>query len=491
MRTRSPIRALAAALVTLTAVGATTVTARAEDHDHPSIVLDVGHVDAIDVVDEAGQLVLKVHDDTHLHDPGSVSHDPADVLFHVKPEAEFVVPEGLPASYDFIGDAGDTVWLLPQTQNDNPDVVWMGWASQRLGTGVTAGNMTLTMVGVDGPGDVLLFQNDAFGAPINKWGQGAGFPTSIPLAQNAHVHSNWVFTAEGEYEITFRVSGTTPGGQPISSDDTVYHVAVGELPEEEPAPALSISGLASSYDVGDPVSLTAVQDPPTSQDHYHWFVKPAGAADYSVVPGEAGGSYAFTATESHNGAQVVVKLYDHDHAVIAESPPVTLSVGGGAPTPDLSQTITASLDEADGALLVSVDPDDRQVQLTPLELTGNASAFTATGDLRPVRVIDTRSAAPGWSVAGQSSDFTDGAAGTISSSGLGWAPIVTDQAPNQGAVAGSGVAPGDGLGTSRTLASAPSGSGRGTATLGAGLDLEAPTETEPGTYTALLTLTAI
>ena len=64
-----------------------------------------------------------------------------------------------------------------------------------------------------------------------------------------------------------------------------------------------------------------------------------------------------------------------------------------------------------------------------------------------------------------------------------------------GAVPGAAVAPalggGAGLAASSVLASATDGHGAGSATLGAGLDLRVPAETAPGTYSALLTLTAI
>ncbi len=492
MTTRSFIRSLLAVVLTLGALAAMVGRAAAAPGD---FVLGVGHVDGVDLQVDAGRLVLKVQDDTGLYTTGPVTRDPADVLFHVRPEAERTVPAGLPPAYGFLGPPGTPIWLLPQVQQENPDVVWLGWSSQRA-LGVTAGSMTLHMVDAEGPGDVKLFQTDFAGLPINKWGSAPDFATSIPLAQNSHVHSNWVFTAAGSYTITFRVDGTTTGGQPISTGDVAYSFQVGALASPDPVPDLSISGLAAGYDVGDPITLTAVQDPPTSRDRYQWFVKAAGAADYAVVPGAVTATYAFTAEAAHDGAQVIVKLYGDDDALVAESAPVTLQVNAPDPDPDpdpvppLSQTITASLDEADGALLVSVDPNDRQVQLSALELN-SAGAFTAAGQLRPVRVIDTRSATPGWNVSGQSSAFTNGTGGTIAATGLGWTPAVAAQGPAQGVVAGTPVEPGAGLATSRTLASAPAGAGRGTATLGAGLDLLAPSETPPGTYTALLTLTAI
>lgn len=101
----------------------------------------------------------------------------------------------------------------------------------------------------------------------------------------------------------------------------------------DPTTELSIEGLAQSYYVGDTATLTATQNPATAEDHYHWFIKRAGDADYSVISG------ALTAELSHDiaaadaGASIVAKLYNHDHVVIAESAPVVVNVIPGAAKP--------------------------------------------------------------------------------------------------------------------------------------------------------------
>jgi hypothetical protein len=139
-----------------------------------------------------------------------------------------------------------------------------------------------------------------------------------------------------------------------------------------------------------------------------------------------------------------------------------------------------------GALTLSVVSDS--VQLGTPSLSGGS--LSATGALPSVTVIDLRSADPGWNVSGQASDFTSGA-NSIGASQLGWSPSVVSTSTGQVATPGASVAPGTGLASGRTLATADAGSGRGTAVLGAGLLLDIPTSAEPGTYTAKLTLTAI
>lgn len=105
---------------------------------------------------------------------------------------------------------------------------------------------------------------------------------------------------------------------------------------------LSLTGLADAYRAGDVAKLTAVQTPQTDEDHYHWFIKRAGAEAYAVIPGAMTADLAYTVTDEDADATVIARLYDHDHDVIAESAPATLRVTrdepatakpGTAPTP--------------------------------------------------------------------------------------------------------------------------------------------------------------
>ncbi|WP_162624811.1 hypothetical protein [Streptomyces cadmiisoli] len=151
------------------------------------------------------------------------------------------------------------------------------------------------------------------------------------------------------------------------------------------------------------------------------------------------------------------------------------------------QTITATVPEQAGEFTWTIDASDRAVTMT--DAVNKGAYLQSTGDLKPVKVTDTRAAAPAWSISGQAGDFTGGLSGKY----LGWTPaVLTDGA---GAHAGTPVAPGidtgDGLTASATLGSATAGHTKGTGTLGAALDLRVPTTTEPGTYTTTLTLTAL
>jgi hypothetical protein len=135
-------------------------------------------------------------------------------------------------------------------------------------------------------------------------------------------------------------------------------------------------------------------------------------------------------------------------------------------------------------------------------LTENGS--TATGTLVPVTVTDDRTGLapqaspanlangyngyPGWSVVGQSTDFTNPVsfpAGDIPADDFNWTPTTSSTGDFT-----LGSTSTTGLGTAQTLASAGAGHGYGTFSLGANLSLAIPATAPAGAYTGTLTVTA-
>lgn len=173
----------------------------------PLVVLDQGHVDVVDVEYADGELELHVHDETV--DP-AVERDPADVLFGVRSGARTTVPAD--PAYAFLGDAGDDVWVLPETQD--PELLWPGLSTEE----VTAGDaVDLRLLAVRGPGAVSVFTHDPFGAPEVLLDSGNGLPDQLTLPVGTHTHANWAFTAAGTYRLVVRATVTIDGAT-VSSD---------------------------------------------------------------------------------------------------------------------------------------------------------------------------------------------------------------------------------------------------------------------------------
>jgi surface-anchored protein len=459
------------------------------------VVLSKGHTDAIDVHYDEGALKLRVHDDTVSP---SVTRDPADVTFQVLPAAETPVPD-LP-QFSFLGAAGTPVWMLPQVQD--PALLWPGWNTTTLSSGVFVDNkITMSLVGVDGPGEVTLFDTNSLGTPNIKFRSSDGLPDALSVPVHTHAHASWAFSKTGRYTLKFQADATLAAGGQLSTGPVDYHFVVGALTDGgEEGVNLSVSGMSEGeYPVGEQVTLQAVQTPQGVLTTYQWFSRRPGQEDFTAVEGETAASYSFTATRALNGNDYLVKLYDGTKTA-ATSEPVTLFVafpdeGGGS---SAAKAVTASINEAAGALVISVNPDDRTVVLPAAALSTSGDRWETTGKLRPVTVTDTRSARPGWTASGQvANGFTTADGQSFSGSYLGWTPTIITQGAQQGVVAGPVAEPyvvgqnGTGLGGSAMLATAAPGTGRGTAHLDADLKLSVPTETATGTYTGALTLTAI
>ena len=456
------------------------------------VVLSKGHTDAVDVRYEGGALKLAVKDDTVSP---AVVRDPADVTFQVLPAAGTTVPD-LP-SFAFLGEPGDKIWMLPQVQDAG--LLWPGWNTTTLGPGVLAGDkVRLSLVGVDGPGDVTLFDTNSLGTPNVKFRSNDGLPDRIDVPVHTHAHAGWVFSAEGSYTLKFQADATLADGTALSTGPVDYRFVVGDLQPGGGDLDLGISGMAEGdYQPGDTVTLQAVQSPQGPLTKYQWFVKRHGEDDYSPVAGETGASYSFTATRALNGSQYVVKLYDGT-TVAATSEPAWLWVAPPEEGSSTAKSVTATINAAEGALVISVDPADRAVTLPAATLSAAGDRWESNGALKPVTVTDTRAAQPGWTASGQVADgFRTDDGKTFAGSYLGWTPTVTAQGERQGVIAGPVAVPyvagrpDTGLGGSAALASAPNGKGLGTAELDAALKLSVPTDTAAGTYTGTLTLTAI
>jgi len=146
----------------------------------------------------------------------------------------------------------------------------------------------------------------------------------------------------------------------------------------------------------------------------------------------------------------------------------------------------------DGALALTVADFGDAVELSAPVNAGDR--LRLTGELPQVTVTDSRTATQagsgGWAVSGQADAFTSSAR-TVPATHFGWTPQVLT--PRPGLSAGPAVATvldgGPGLATPSRLASANAEGRWGSATLGAALRLEVPVDTQPGTYTGMLTVT--
>ncbi|MGW0487502.1 hypothetical protein [Streptomyces olivaceus] len=84
-----------------------------------------------------------------------------------------------------------------------------------------------------------------------------------------------------------------------------------------------------TYQAGDTARFTSAQNPETEDEHYHWYLKRQGESAYEWIEESRLADQELPVTDDLDGAQVVARLFNADHAVLAESAPVTLSVDVG------------------------------------------------------------------------------------------------------------------------------------------------------------------
>jgi putative ABC transporter-associated repeat protein len=180
-------------------------------------------------------------------------YGPADLLVQVRdPEAADTVPAG--AGFEFLGAAGDPLWLIPQTQD--PDVVWAGWSTEDLAAGALQGDaVDMTLVDATGPGEVEVFQTGGLGsAPTRIFSSEDRLP---PRQQSVgqHVHANWAFSELGEYTLTFELTGTLASGATVTTGEVDYAFVVGD-PECDPGQPGDDDGTEAGDDAGGDESGT-------------------------------------------------------------------------------------------------------------------------------------------------------------------------------------------------------------------------------------------
>ena len=205
-----------------------------------------GHFDLGPAI-ENGQLVARIKDDRSVP---AVWKDPASMTFALGEKAKIKAPEAL----NFAADAGQDVWMIPATQIRG--VPWLGMNSQREEIVTeTSGQVRFSLLDVQGPGNVAVFESGSLGAGIGTHVfDGAG--TSYTLPANTHAHQNWVFTEPGSYQLTIAMN-VSPRGEDLrgsGSGTTGSLIAAGGTGEHGRPLVYAIVGRTAS---GQPCTLAS------------------------------------------------------------------------------------------------------------------------------------------------------------------------------------------------------------------------------------------
>lgn len=347
----------------------------AADPERRPFALTTGHIDLFEVTFDAerGGLAVGVKEDTGLYGEGSQYRRAEEVAVWVDQElAALTIPDGLPPEYAFLGEAGDTVFHLPFSQDDR--LPWPGWSTERLVGTLPAGvslpgtaDAVRLDVAVEGPGEVFTWMDNAVGVPVNRYIDTVDpAPDVIPISRNEHVHTAWAFTEPGEYLLTVTPSAVTADGARLTGQPAAYRIHVG--PPDAPAPAaVAGPGVTGSGVVGEPLAV----------DPGSWLPRPHGLTfqwvrDGQPIAGATGTDY--TPTEADLGRSISVL--------------VTATVGAGS-----TSVAGAPIVITDGSGPGAPGHDDRE-PIPESELTddraGEVEVLGAEGGLAPGATVTVR-----------------------------------------------------------------------------------------------------
>ncbi|TQJ31077.1 TIGR03773 family transporter-associated surface protein [Microbacterium sp. SLBN-146] len=185
-------------------------------------VVSSGHLDFGPVVDGSEMRALFKDD---RQSPAQWV-DPGTIVIHLADNASVQAPGG---DFAFLG--GGTVWQIPLTQD--PGIPWLGWNTQHPTiAGHTNGTIALTLDGVDGPGDLVVYSLDSWGGVGNRYfGTVDGFPRSTAIevgGSGVHVHGIWAFTQPGAYHVTLTFSGDVDGQQRSGTSVLTFFIGSGD-----------------------------------------------------------------------------------------------------------------------------------------------------------------------------------------------------------------------------------------------------------------------
>jgi surface-anchored protein len=181
-----------------------------DDLDPTVTYLDIGHTDlAVDVVD--GHTAIGV-DDEKFYDLDDT------IWVGQRPTNAFTVPTVTPTrDYSLIGEPGTPFWGFTESSSSATSL-WPGLSLIGIRAGEILNNSlsSVTLLGVSGPGNVVIFGDSAAtGERIAShvyWSSTQGYPQSRSFERGNHSHMNWAFTAQGVYCLNWQATLRLPDG---------------------------------------------------------------------------------------------------------------------------------------------------------------------------------------------------------------------------------------------------------------------------------------
>ncbi|WP_216402484.1 choice-of-anchor M domain-containing protein [Arcanobacterium phocae] len=187
------------------------------------IEISNGHIDLFTVLANNKKISVKAKDDSH---GGVQLHDPADVYWRVGDNAFTDIPDSMPKELSRKG------YYLDQSGNSQDKMLFPGWDTNGVKPDFGATDIIFTKVKGPQNGKVFLFSNGRTGGVIPTL-EGKNYELTdgslIHQQDPAHVHTNWLFSAPGIYEMEVKAVATpVNGGTKVESEPVTYIWLVGD-----------------------------------------------------------------------------------------------------------------------------------------------------------------------------------------------------------------------------------------------------------------------
>lgn len=129
--------------------------------------------------------------------------------------------------------AGSPLWVLPR--NEVGSLPFLGIGAEEMSAADWTGDLRLTLRGVNGPGNVLVWDVGSLGELIPKMSSRDGIDArdTLSVELGSHAHYFWGFSEPGDYEVLLSASGVHAKDGAVASDPAGYRFHVVPEPATE------------------------------------------------------------------------------------------------------------------------------------------------------------------------------------------------------------------------------------------------------------------
>lgn len=190
--------------------------------------VDHVHTDAVMVEWKNGGLAINSKVGRDVVSADSVYFNLQKSLHEGRDVSKLTIPDGEEGRLlSFLGKPGETFWAAPGKYYKGWKPIWAGFAADVPDDKINKGSMILDLVRVEGPGwvEVIIHHGGAHDPNPSVHRLMSSRATDFEgrthrMHMNRyHMHATWVFGKPGTYNMVFKVSGKTPDGETIESEE--------------------------------------------------------------------------------------------------------------------------------------------------------------------------------------------------------------------------------------------------------------------------------